>query len=78
MGSGLTKLGIDQMAFGQPSLKTKQFGLTEGKMTKNLIKHHFQCGLAEGKMTKCHFCLLTKKSSQHGSQNTCEQVAIPK
>ena len=36
MGTGLTKLVIDQIAFGQPSLKTKQLGLTKGKMTEKI------------------------------------------
>ena len=36
MGTGLTSLGIDRFAFDQPSLKTKQFGSTKGKMTKKI------------------------------------------
>ena len=33
VGTGLTEW-IDQMDFGQPSLKTKQFGSTAAKMTE--------------------------------------------
>ena len=36
MGTRLAVLGIDQMAFSLPSLKTKQFGSTEGEMTKKI------------------------------------------
>ena len=57
------------LIFGQPSLKANQFGFYWRQDDwKNLVNCHFHCRLTECKMTKFMFCLLTKKSSQLGSQ----------
>ena len=71
MGLIFVRTGLTILAFGQPSLKTKQFRSTKGKISKKMVNCLFQGGLNAGERTKWSSGLLTEKSSQHGSQNSC-------
>ena len=60
------------MAFGLPSLKANQFELTEVEMPEKFGQSLFSLWIDQRSVDQMHVRSIEQKSSQHGSQNSCE------
>ena len=65
--------GFTEWGFGQPSLKAFDFGLTKGDISWK-IRSIVRVELTKVEMAEWSSGLLTKKSSQLGSQNKKQPV----